>query len=109
LTPAFAGPGVSTRGVLWAVARVLAWLTVVGFTAATWGLFTRHGWWEPVALGSAAVGLVSLVPFWIAAHRAGEVTPWWNVLVHLIGIVGVSVLLLVPYLERWVDHHVMGS
>jgi hypothetical protein len=109
LTPMFASPGVSTQGVLWSVTQVLSLITLVGFTVATWGLFSRAGWWEAVAIGSAIAGLVVLVPYWIAAHSAGEVTPWFTAAVHAVGSVGVLVLLLVPSLENWVNRHVMAE
>jgi hypothetical protein len=108
LTPAFATRGVSTEGFLWALTRVLAFVTLIGFTVATWGLFRRDSWWEGLAVGSAVLGLVVLVPYWIAAARAGETTPGFNVLIHALGSAGVLVLLLVPQLERWVGSHVMG-
>lgn len=111
LTPEFAGRGVSTSGALWATTRVLSLLTVAAFCVATWGLFTRHGWWEEVALGSALLGLVTLIPFWVAAHGGGESlgTVTWNAFVHVLMVAGVFAFLLVPQLERWVDRHVMGG
>ncbi|MFC5730842.1 MULTISPECIES: hypothetical protein [Nocardioides] len=111
LTPAFAGRDVSTTGLLWASTRVLSLLTVAAFCVATWGLFARHGWWEAVALGSAALGLIALVPFRIAARAGGETagTVTWNVFVHVVMVAGVFTLLLVPQLERWVDNHVMSG
>jgi CHASE2 domain-containing sensor protein len=36
-------------------------VTVIGFTVATWGLFRRTGWWEPVASASAVVSLTTLL------------------------------------------------
>jgi hypothetical protein len=109
LTPAFAGRGVSTSGLLWAVTRVLCLLTIAGFCVATWGLVARHSWWETVALGSAAVGALALPTFAVAAARGGEPagTVIWNVFVHVLMLAGLFVLLLEPSLERWVDHHVM--
>ena len=109
LTPEFASRGVSTAGVLWAITRVLCLVTVAAFCVATWGLFTRYGWWETVALGSAVLGLIALVPYWIAAHAGGESpgTATWNAFVHVLMVAGVFALLLVPQLQRWVDHHVM--
>lgn len=109
LTPAFASKGVDTAGVLWALTRWLSLATVLAFAVATVGLFARAGWWEPLALGASGLGLLTLVPYWIAAVRSGEVTPWWNVIVHLVGIAGVAVLLLVPTLEQWVSRHVSGT
>ena len=61
-----------------------------------------------MAVGSAVLGLLTLVPFWIAAAKSGETTPGFTVFVELLGIAGVLVLLLVPKLEHWVDSHVMG-
>jgi hypothetical protein len=109
LTPAFAARGVSTSGAAWAITRVLSLLTIAVFCVATWGLFARHSWWEAVALGSAIIGLVTLIPYWIAAHGGGEGTGavTWNAFTHVLMIAGVFALLLVPQLEHWVDRHVM--
>jgi hypothetical protein len=109
LTPAFATKGVSTSGATWAVTRALSLLTIAAFCVATWALFARYGWWEAAALGSAAVGLVTLLPYWFAAHGGGETagTATWNALVHVLMVGGVFALLLVPQLEQWVGHHVM--
>src|SRR4051812_27140401 len=80
LTPAFASRGVSTSGATWAVTRFLSLLVVAGFCAATYGLFPRHAWWEAVALVSTVLGLLVLVPYWLAAHGGGETagTATWN-------------------------------
>jgi hypothetical protein len=111
LTPAFAGRGVSTSGALWTITRALCLLTMAGFCVATWGLFARHEWWEATALSSAALGLIALVPYWVAAHGGGEAagTATWNAFVHVLMAGGVLVLLVVPQLEHWVDHHVMSG
>jgi hypothetical protein len=100
---------VSTKGVAWSVTNVLALVTLALVTVATWGLFTKAGWWEPVAIAAAAVGFVVLVPYWLAARHAGETNPAFNVLIHALGNVGVWILLLVPPLERWVDGHVLAG
>jgi hypothetical protein len=109
LTPAFASAGVPTTGVAWSVTNVLSLVTIALFTAATWGLFTKAGWWEPVAVVAAVVGFAVLIPYWIAAGHAGEVNPGFNVAIHALGSAGVLVLLLVPSLERWVDGHVLAG
>jgi hypothetical protein len=108
LTPAFASRGLSTDGILWGLTRVLAFITIAGFMIATWALFRRDSWWEQVAVASAVLGLVTLVPYWVAAAKAGETTPAFNVLIHALGSGGVLALLLIPSLDRWVDSHVMG-
>ena len=109
LTPMFATKGVSTEGTAWSLANVGSFLTLVGLSLATWGLFTKATWWEPVAIGFAIVGLMVLVPYWMAAHASGETNPTFNALIHVVGSAGVLILLLVPTLERWVDGHVMGG
>lgn len=111
LTPAFAGREVVTTGISWSITRVLCLVTIAGFSAATLGLFARQEWWEWAALGSAGVGLLTLVPYWVAAARGGEPagTTTWNVFVHVVMLGGIFALLLVPQWERWVDHHVMSG
>lgn len=110
LTPAFAGRGVSTSGVLWTATGALSLITVAGFCVATWGLFARHSWWEAVALGSAAIGAVAMLTFSLAAPHGGEpaATVAWNVFVHVLMLGGLAVLLLVPSLTHWVDRHAMS-
>jgi len=110
LMPALVSRGVSTSGLVWGITRMLCLLTMAGFSIATWGLFTRHGWWESVALGSAVLGLVALVPYSIAAHGGGESagTVTWNAFVHVVMVVGVFGLLLIPPVELWVERQVMS-
>lgn len=107
MTPMFATADVSTTGTAWALANVLSFATLIGFTVATWGLFQRTSWWEMAAVASAAVGVAAVAPYWLAADRAGETSPGFNAIIHLVGSLGVFALLLVPALERWVDSHVM--
>ncbi len=109
LTPMFATKGVTTSGFLWSATRALSLLAIVGFSVATVGLFARQPWWETTAIGSAAVGLLALVPYWFAGTQGGETTGTvaWNALVHVLMVAGITTLLLVPQLERWVQHQVM--
>jgi hypothetical protein len=111
LTPAFATKGVSTSSTLWDVTRVLCLLTIVVFSVSTWGLFARDGWWEATAIAAAALGLVTLVPYWFAATDGGEATGTvaYNAALHVVMVAGVFVLLLVPNLEHWVSRHVMAG
>jgi formate hydrogenlyase subunit 3/multisubunit Na+/H+ antiporter MnhD subunit len=111
LAPEFAGRQVSTSGALWFVTRLLSLLTALAFCVATGGLFTRHSWWESVALASAGLGLLALIPYWAAADGGGEAagTVTWNAFVHVLMVAGVSALLIVPQLERWSSHHVMSG
>lgn len=110
LTPAFATKGVSTSGAMWAITRLLCLVTIAGFSVATWGLFARRDWWETAALASVAVGTLSLLTYLMAARGeepAGTVA--WNIVVHVVMVLGILALLLVPPLQRWVDAHVMGT
>jgi hypothetical protein len=109
LTPSFASPGVPTTGIAWSTTQVLALVTLALFTAATWGLFKKAGWWEPLAIVAAAVGFLALIAFWLAASHAGEANPTFTVLILALGNVGVLVLLRVPPLERWVHGHVLAG
>jgi hypothetical protein len=109
MTPIFARSPASARGVLWSMIMALSLLTMVGFTIATWGLFTKATWWTAVAVASAIAGVVALIPYWIAAHAIGEPTPWYNVLVHAVGAAAILVLLLVQPLGAWVNGHVMAG
>jgi hypothetical protein len=107
LTREFASAGLDTSGALWAVTEVASLATLAGFTVATWALFKRRSWWAMAALASAVLGVLVLIPFWIAADAAGETTPGFTVLIHALGCAGVFLLLLTPGLRAWVDRHVM--
>jgi hypothetical protein len=109
ITPEFVTAGLKNSGALWATVRVLALATAAGFTVATWGLFQRASWWETVAVVSAVVGVIALVPYLVAARAAGEANPWFTAGIIALGSAGVLVLLLVPTLERWVSSHVMSG
>lgn len=111
LTPMLATKGVTTSGFLWSTTRALSLLTIVGFSVATVGLFARQSWWESAAIGSAVVGLLALIPYWFAGTQGGETTGTvaWNATVHVLMVAGIFTLLLVPQLERWVQHHVMSG
>src|SRR5512133_572138 len=100
LTPMFAGAGISTKGLAWSITNVMAIATIVCFSIATWGLFTKAHWWAMVAIVPAILGLIVLIPYWIAAHNSGETTPWFNVLIHAVCAVAVLILLLVPALSN---------
>lgn len=111
LIPAFATKGVTTEGLLWSATRALSLLTVLGFCVATAGLFARQSWWETAAIGSAAVGLLALIPYWFAGTQGGETvgTVAWNATLHVLMVAGIFTLLLVPKLQDWVQHHVMSG
>jgi hypothetical protein len=109
VTPMFAASDVETSGTAWAATGVLAAVTISGFSGATWGLFRRASWWETLAALSAVVGLLTLLPYWIAAHSSGVANPMLDVVIHAAGSAGVLVLLRVPRLEHWVNAQVAAG
>ncbi|HET7668601.1 MAG TPA: hypothetical protein VFK56_21560 [Mycobacterium sp.] len=109
LTPMFAADNVDTSGAAWAAVAILSTATISGFTVATWGLFRRTPWWEPLGVACALVGLVTLVPYWVAADGSDVTNPVFDVLIHAAGSLGVLLLLRVPRLEHWVRGHVAAG
>ena len=109
LTPVYAASGVDTSGAAWAITGALATIVILGFTVATWGLFRRKGWWEQLASGSAVVGLITLLPYWIAAEGSGVANPAFDLVIHALGSVGVLLLLQVPRFEHWTSGHVTAG
>lgn len=109
LTTSFVSKGLSTGGSVWTIVNLLSLAALAGFTVATWGLFAKQSWWEPIAIASAVVGLIVLIPYWVAARHAGETNPAFNVLIHVLGDFGVFALLLVPSFEQWVSGHVLAG
>jgi cell shape-determining protein MreD len=75
------------------------------------GLLQSHARWRPVAVVSAAIGLLAVATYWLAAARAGDPAgaATWNAFVHVLIVAGVFLLLLVPRLPGWVNRHVMTS
>jgi hypothetical protein len=106
LTPMFAAADVDTAGAAWTAVALLASVTIIGFTVATWGIFKRTDWWEPLSVACAVAGLVTLVPYWMAADASGVANPVFDVVIHAAGSFGVLLLLRLPRLERWVHGHV---
>jgi hypothetical protein len=106
LTPMFAAADVDTTGAAWTAVALLSSATILGFTVATWGLFKGSNWWEPLGVACAVAGLVTLVPYWMAAAGSGVANPVFDVVIHAAGSFGVLLLLRLPRLERWVHGHV---
>lgn len=109
ITSSFASKGVPRSGSAWTVTNVFALAAMAGFAAASFGLFAKASWWEGLAIGSAVIGVIAVVPYWIAASHAGETNPLFNVIIHLVGDAGVFALLLIPQAEQWVEGHVLAG
>lgn len=96
-------------GAIWSMIQVLAFATIVGFAAAGWGVFKDGSWWEPVALGSAAVGLAALVPYVVGIVRLGDQSDagvQMNIAIHAFGIAAVFAIVLVPIVHEWIARRI---
>ena len=103
LTPSFVGK--SLTGAVWTIAQVLAMATIIGFAVAAWGIFKSAGWWEPVLVVSAFVGIASVLPYWIGIQsvaNAVNAAAIENVVGHLLGAAVVISVLLIHPAEHWV-------
>ena len=103
LTPSFVGK--SATGALWTVTQVLAMVTILGFALAAWGIFKAAGWWEPVLILSAIVGMASVIPYWIGLQSvagAVDAAAIENAAGHILGAALVLAALLVHPAEQWV-------
>ena len=91
-------------GSVWTIVQVFALLAIVGFAAAAWGLFKGTSWWEPVAVGSAMVGLATLIPYVIGIvqlRQLGDGGVRINIAMHALGVVAVLAMVVVPLVHRW--------
>ncbi len=96
-------------GVAWTLATVGALVSLALFALAAWGLFKATSWWERVASAGAIVGLVTLVPYGIAASSTGVSGPGLNSAIHIAGSAAVLLVLLVPALERRMQAWLSGA
>lgn len=96
-------------GAIWSMIQVLALASIVGFAAAGWGVFKDASWWELVALGSATVGLVALVPYVIGIVQLGDQSDagvQMNIAIHAFGIAAVFAIVLVPIVHEWIARRI---
>jgi hypothetical protein len=110
LTPAFVGNGKATEGTAWTVTQILVIPTILGFSAAAWGIYKASRWWERLAIVSAIFGFAPLIPYWIATHSvAGTGTAAQGIGFHAVGNAAVLILLLTPPLMHWIEDQVYGA
>jgi hypothetical protein len=67
---------------------------------------TTYLWLTPMF---ARRGISTEGLWWSVTQVLALGTPWFNVLIHAVGAIGVLVLLTVPALASWVDGHVMAG
>lgn len=95
----FAGTKTPPGGAAWTLANVGALAGLALFTSAAWGIFKSKSWWERAAPTGAIAGLVTLVPYGIAASSTGVSGPGLNSAIHIAGSATVLLVLLVPACE----------
>jgi hypothetical protein len=91
-------------GALWSIVQVLAFASIIGFTAAGWGVFKDSTWWEAVALASAVVGLGALLPYVIGIvqlGQQGDAGVQINIAIHSVGVAAVLAIVLLPVVHDW--------
>lgn len=84
-------------------------VAIVGFSVAAWVVFKEASWWEPVAFGSAIVGLAALIPYLIGIRKvgdAGDAGVQMNIAIHAVGIAAVFVVVLVPLVHDWIARRI---
>lgn len=108
MTASFAGRVPPPTGTAWTLVNALALAAVAGFTVAGWAVFKTYSWWPTVALLSAVVGLVAVVPFVVGLRqiRVALTDPGVqiNLWLHLLGSAVVVAMTLVPVAREWVVH-----
>jgi hypothetical protein len=95
-------------GTLWSTIQVLAFVTIIGFAIAAWLVF-KDASWEPVAIASAIVGVVALVPYLIGVQQVGDAGDGGvliNIATHVVGVAAVLVVALVPTVHEWLTRRI---
>jgi hypothetical protein len=73
VTAAMASRTPAPIGTAWTLPNVLAYVAVIGFAVAAWGVLEQYSWWETTAVVSGIAGLVTVVPFTWAWRVVGRV------------------------------------
>jgi hypothetical protein len=109
LTAAFLGDKqAAAKGAVWTVVQIGAILVIIGFAAGAWGVFRNASWWVPIAIVSAILGLIVLIPYWIGASDLGVANIWTSLALHAIGSLAVLVVLLAPPAHDWLLGRIGG-
>jgi hypothetical protein len=96
-------------GTVWSVVQVLVLIAIVGFAFVGWAVFKDATWWEPVALASAIVGLLAVVPYVIGVFQVGDQGDGgvqMNIAIHVLGVAAVLGVVLVPFLHDWIEKRI---
>jgi hypothetical protein len=100
LAAAIAGRAPAPSGTACTLPNVLAYVAVIGFAAAAWGVFKQYSWWMTAAVVSGIAGLVAVVPF-VAGQSQLDVGfadfgVQINLEMHILGSAAVIAIVLVP-------------
>ena len=104
MTASFAGRQPPPKGTLWTMVNLLTVAAIASFTVAAWAVWKQTTWWEVVAVASAVVGLVSVVPYVIAIDGEGQLSDQGvalNIGIHAFGSLAVLAVALVPGIHHW--------
>lgn len=106
MTAAMAGKTPPPSGTAWTFANVLAYIAVIGFAIAAWGVFKQYSWWETAAVVSGVVGLVAVVPFIVGQSQLdvgfADLGVQINLWMHILGSAAVIAIVLLPFAHDWV-------
>jgi hypothetical protein len=106
MTAFMAGKAPPPTGTAWTIANVLAYVAIVSFAIAAWGVFRQASWWETAAVLSGIVGLVAVVPFIVGQSQLevglGDLGVQINLWFHILGSAGVIAIALLPAAHDWV-------
>jgi hypothetical protein len=106
MTAAMAGKTPPPSGTAWTFANVLAYIAVIGFAIAAWGVFKQYSWWETAAVVSGVVGLVAVVPFIVGQSQLdvgfADLGVQINLWMHILGSAAVIAIVLLPAAHDWV-------
>jgi hypothetical protein len=107
MTASFVGRTPPPNGAVWTIVNAVALVAIAGFTVAACGVFKQATWWEPVAIVSAVVGLVAVIPYVIALSGEGQAFDQGvviNIAMHAVGSVTVLAVVVVPVIHDWFAH-----
>ena len=106
MTPAMAGKTPPPTGTAWTLANVLAFVAIIAFAIAAWGVFKQSSWWEVAAVVSGIIGLVAVVPFIVGQAQLdvgfGDLGVQINLWMHIVGSAAVIAIVLLPAAHDWV-------
>jgi hypothetical protein len=55
--------GMASRTTAWTLTNAHAYVAMIGFAVAAWGVLEQYAWWETAAVVSGVAGLVAVVSF----------------------------------------------